>query len=132
MLQVHGDYYRRNLEICKGRVTALLDWDETRVDWRAWEVGRAIWEFCRTAQRDLDFSAARDFIETYCQAGGAILEMEVEAFVPLMKADILWGVLYDLGEVQRYVDAERGLTTDWAYQAAQLSAFDNLREVWLA
>jgi Ser/Thr protein kinase RdoA (MazF antagonist) len=65
LLQVHGDFYRRNLIIFNGRIAALIDWDETRVDWRAWEIGRAVWEFCKTAQCELNLTAARDFIEAY-------------------------------------------------------------------
>ncbi len=65
LLQVHGDFYRRNLIIFNGRIAALIDWDETRIDWRAWEIGRAVWEFCKTAQCELNLTAARDFIEAY-------------------------------------------------------------------
>jgi len=131
-VQVHGDYHPGNLKVMDSRITALLDWDETRVDWRAWEVGRSLWEFCETKDGTLDVDAARDFVDAYCTAGGYISEREVDAFVPLMRADILWGVLYSFGHAQRAIDAERGLTMEWGYQSAQLSAMEKLRKVIFA
>jgi len=132
LVQVHGDYYPGNPKARNGRITALLDWDETRVDWRAWEVARSLWEFCETAHGTLGLDAAHDFVDAYRAAGGSVLRREVDAFVTLMRADILWGVLYSFGHAQRAVDAERGLAMEWDHQAAQLSAMEGLREVSLA
>ncbi len=131
LVQVHGDYYPGNMKARRGRITALFDWDETRVEWRAWEVGRSIWEFCKTDKGVLDVAAAGDFMDAYCAAGGSILQRETHAFVLLMRADILWGVSYSLGQAQRAVDAERGLGTEWDYDSAQLSAMNTLREASL-
>ena len=130
-VQVHGDFYSGNLKAMDGRITAIFDWDETRVEWRAWEIGRAAWEFCKTANGTLDPDAAVDFVEAYIGAGAGISHTEKNALVTLMRADILWGVLYSFGHAQREVDAERGIAMDWDYHIDQLAAMERLREIHL-
>lgn len=126
-LQVHGDYYPGNMRMRRDRVVGLFDWDETRVDWRAWEVARAIWEFCERPEHRLDVHAARRFIDTYRAGGGVVTAAELAVLVTLMRVDILWGVLYSLGEFQREVSRMRGVPVGWQYQAGQLVALANLK-----
>ena len=88
-----------------------------------------MWEFCGLPSHALDIVAARAFIEDYTGAGGQVTAPERAAYPLLMRAQILWGVLYDLGEAQRAVNAERGLPDDLSYQAGQLAALERLRPI---
>ncbi len=47
----HGDYYRRNILMADGRITAVLDWDEAVTSWLEYEVANATWEFARDDPR---------------------------------------------------------------------------------
>ena len=63
VMPLHGDYYEENLLIGGRTVTGIVDWDEFRVDWRAWEVSNALWSFCRNAHSDdFDRSAGDRFL----------------------------------------------------------------------
>jgi len=44
---LHGDYTKGNLHVRDDRVVAVFDWDESRVDWRAWDIADAAWAFSR-------------------------------------------------------------------------------------
>jgi Ser/Thr protein kinase RdoA (MazF antagonist) len=119
--QTDGDFYSRNIKIQDDKVTGLFDWEETRPNWRAAEVARATWEFCGQDDHSLDMAAAIEFIDCYRASGGTIENEELRHFGLLIRADLLAGVLYDLGDDnQRAVDAERGLAMDTHYQAVSV------------
>ena len=43
---IHGDYFRGKL--CRGTdVVGLVDFEEARVDWLAFDLASAVWEFCK-------------------------------------------------------------------------------------
>lgn len=126
-MPLHGDYGADNMLIADGQVVAVLDWDWCRVDWRAWEVGNAIWAFCRDGSRtSVDRGAAAKFLEAYERAGGEVLRAERAAFGLLMRAARLWEALYVLGEIQR------GLAADWEYFQMNVAAIAGLEELDLS
>ena len=100
---IHGDFYEGNLLIGDdGEVAAVLDWDECRLDWRAWDVANALWSFCRNETNSgLDREAATAFLAAYEPLGGALFAGEREAMGLLVRASRLWEALWGLGEIQR-------------------------------
>ncbi len=119
---IHGDYYSDNLLLADGEVSAVLDWDECRVDWRAWEIAGAVWSFCRDESRvAVDSTMAAAFLEEYERAGGVATAAERATFELLMRAARLWEALYVLGEIQR------GVGADWEYFEMNVLAMDRLR-----
>lgn len=121
-MPIHGDYYEGNLLMSGGRITGVVDWDEFRVDWRAWEISNAVWSFCRNAASDeFDRDAARAFLAAYEENGQPLLASERAETVTLIRLTRLWEALYTVGE------AQRGGCPDWAYFAANLRAFGGQR-----
>ena len=100
---IHGDFHEGNLLIGDdGEVAAVLDWDECRLDWRAWDVANALWSFCRNETNSgLDREAAAAFLGAYEPLAGALLVGEREAMGLLIRASRLWEALWGVGEMQR-------------------------------
>ena len=72
---VHGDFFPGNVLFSQGRAVALVDWEEAHVDWTAYELATAVWEFCkRNGEDDLDRAAAARFVAAYRAAGGPARE----------------------------------------------------------
>jgi Ser/Thr protein kinase RdoA (MazF antagonist) len=91
---VHGDIYRGNLRVRDGRIIGLVDWEEARVDWPAWELANATWEVCKDMSRDeLDRERAERFLAAYTDSGGP---GEREPFEPLLRLRLLADALYSL------------------------------------
>ncbi|MBT7913137.1 phosphotransferase [Candidatus Bathyarchaeota archaeon] len=84
VVQVHGDYYAGNIRVQDGRIVGIFDWDETRRDYRAWEVARSVWEFCCLRNFELDGRRSKMFIDTYLDAQGEVTSSELSAFGPLI------------------------------------------------
>ncbi|HET9223528.1 MAG TPA: phosphotransferase [Roseiflexaceae bacterium] len=60
---IHGDYLPDNLFFERGEVSAIIDWDQTYLAPRAWEIARAmhlIWNFAA--------QPCRAFLAAYCAA----------------------------------------------------------------
>ena len=94
---IHGDYYPDNVLTTEGRVSGIIDWDEARLEWLAYELGRATWEFCNVDQL-LDKGAARQFVADYADAGGPIPETEFDHLAPFMRYTRLEDALFDLNQ----------------------------------
>jgi len=91
---VHGDIYRGNLRVHDGRIIGLVDWEEARVDWPAWELANATWEVCKDEASDaLDPVRADAFLAAYVAAGGP---GELEPFDQLLRLRIVGDALYSL------------------------------------
>jgi Ser/Thr protein kinase RdoA (MazF antagonist) len=105
---LHGDFHPGNLQIDRGRITAIFDWDEARVDWPAWDAADAMWSFCSDAGRTaLDHEAASVFLEAYERARGkSLLQSERTELTTLVRLRRLWEALYGLGEAQRELDID--------------------------
>ena len=89
---VHGDVSRGNLRVREGRIVALLDWEDARLDWPAWELANATWEACRAGDA-LDDARAERFLAAYAETGGP---GERSAFGPLLRLRLVADVLYSL------------------------------------
>lgn len=118
---LHGDYWPGNLLIRDDRVVGVFDWDETRLDWRAWEVADGAWSFSRHVRRDdFDRAHAREFVAAYEAGGGTVPPFERAHLVLLMRVRLLGEALYGLGRWQG------GDEADWDYVAACARALETL------
>lgn len=94
---IHGDFWPGNLLAEDGRITAVLDWVESREEWFAFELGRAVWEFC--SDRDehvLLLGRALAFLDAYREAGGPVSVDDLDLLVEFMRIGVLGDVLYGL------------------------------------
>lgn len=121
-IPIHGDYYEGNLLIGEdGEVVAILDWDECRSDWRAWDVANALWSFCRNeSDTGLDKGLAAALLDAYEPECGALLAGERAAMGLLIRASRLWEAMWGLGEMQRG-------RAGWDYFELNAAAVEGLR-----
>lgn len=118
---VHGDFYRRNILECDGRL-ALLDWDEARTDAVSVELAWSVWEFGHSGSA-LDPVRARGFLEEYRRAGGP--PYDIGMVVPFIRDRLRWEV------ARSRVAAAVGEYHDLAYEADEVRAFAMLRGMTL-
>jgi Ser/Thr protein kinase RdoA (MazF antagonist) len=85
---VHGDVDPANVRVDGGRIVGVVDWEEARLDWPAWELANAAWT---TAGEDAGRRAA--FVEAYVDAGGP---GEPELLPQLTRCRLVADVLYSL------------------------------------
>lgn len=117
----HGDYHPSNLLTESNRISAVLDWDECRSEWLAYELGRAVWEFCRDASDGGIISEFADlFIKTYKDAGGVVSEVEFDLLAGFIRCIRVQEILFSLGE------AVRGEWWEAEYTLYNFMALDNL------
>lgn len=63
---IHGDYYSDNILRTGGRVSGLIDWDETICSWQEYEVACAAWEFSRAdPSHAIDEDRFQTFLGSY-------------------------------------------------------------------
>ena len=125
-IPIHNDYFEDNLLYREGRIVGVVDWDEARLDWRAWDIANATWSFSRAVgEHRLDVSIAKEFLADYESAGGEVTGDERRVIVPLMRARLLWETLYELGR------GCLGASIDWAYLYGNLTALDDFSEEYL-
>jgi Ser/Thr protein kinase RdoA (MazF antagonist) len=89
---VHGDVYRANLLMRGGRVVGVIDWEDARADWLAWELANATWEVCKVGDA-LDEARAAAFVGAYVDARGP---GETEPLVRLVRCRLVADLLYSL------------------------------------
>jgi Ser/Thr protein kinase RdoA (MazF antagonist) len=115
---VHGDVYRGNLRVGDGRIRGVLDWEDARVDWPAWELANATWEVCMDEARDaLDPERAAAFLDAYTEAGGP---GERAPFDELLRLRLVADALYSL------TSAARGEPWDEAHVDHLLRALEHI------
>lgn len=96
----HGDFYAGNLIGDEEGISGVIDWDECRVEWLFWEVGRALWEFCGDpVKASFDLGRSTEFLSAYKAANPP--PIEVNLLPPVMKFCRLVDVLFDLTEAGR-------------------------------
>ncbi len=119
---LHGDFYAGNLRILDGRVSAIFDWDEARLDWRVCDVADALWAFCATDGRDaLDQASATPFLASYEAAAGAPVNAdERREIAALVRVRRTWEALNGIGE------AQHGHHLDLDYLDANIKAIEAL------
>lgn len=84
---IHGDYQETNLFFEDGQVSAVIDWDQSYVAPRAWEVVRTLHYVCK-----LEGTACRAFLNAYrCVLPLSSAEVEMAAVAyGWMRAHDLW------------------------------------------
>jgi Ser/Thr protein kinase RdoA (MazF antagonist) len=96
---VHGDVYRGNLRVRDRRIHGLVDWEDARVDWPAWELANATWEVCKDETRDrLDPDRSARFVDAYVAADGL---GEPGPFDELLRLRLVADALYSLANAAR-------------------------------
>ena len=96
---VHGDIYRGNLRVRDHRIHGLLDWEDARVDWPAWELANAAWEVCKDEASDrLDPDRSARFLAAYAEADGP---GELDPFDDLLRLRLVADALYSLTNAAR-------------------------------
>lgn len=104
VMAIHADYHEENLLVGDdGEVAAIIDWDECRVDWRAWDIANGLWSLCRNeGNTNLVGSQASAFLESYESASGlGVLAAERAVFALCVRATRLYEALWGIGEMQR-------------------------------
>jgi len=89
---VHGDVAQANFRVRDGRIAGVIDWEEARVDWPAWELANAAWEVCKVGDA-LDTQRADVFVAAYLDAGGP---GETAPFDALLRLRLVADALYSL------------------------------------
>jgi Ser/Thr protein kinase RdoA (MazF antagonist) len=96
---VHGDLYRANLRVHDGRINGILDWEDARVDWPAWELANTTWEVCKDeARHRLDPERSARFLEAYAEADGP---GELASFDDLLRLRLVADTLLSLTNAAR-------------------------------
>ena len=113
---VHGDVFRGNFLVRDGAVVAIVDWEEAKLDWVAYDLANAMWEFCKSGDVVLNRVAADEFVRAYRDAGGTVPPEEDEALIPLVR----------VRRVLELLRAPYDRTVDWNYQLCNLEAFHGL------
>lgn len=90
---VHCDYHPGNLKFTGDVVTGVFDFDWSKVDFRLFDLGLALWYFCTSWQGSEDGSLRLDAVRTFLRAyhekvsagprGAALTPSEVR-YLPLM------------------------------------------------
>lgn len=110
---VHGDFWAGNLIWEAGRVAAVIDWSEARVDVLASELAWATWEFGHDeASRALDIDRARTFLAGFRAVRGPWEPGLEDVFVPLMRVELRRNARYSLADPG---DAEYGTALQRAF-----------------
>ena len=125
---IHSDYHEGNLLIVEGgptdgEVAAIIDWDETRLDWRVWDVANALWSLCRNdTNTALIAPAAAAFLEAYESTGPPVLSNERGLVTLCTRATRLFEALWGIGEMQRG-------HTGWDYFEQNVAAIAGIEEL---
>jgi Ser/Thr protein kinase RdoA (MazF antagonist) len=88
----HNDIFEGNVLVHRGRVSAVLDWEEANIDWQVWDLASSLWPFCADAGR-LHQRAVTEFLTAYRAAGGTVPSDEDDLIVPLIRARRILEVL---------------------------------------
>jgi Ser/Thr protein kinase RdoA (MazF antagonist) len=96
----------------------MLDWEDTRVDWPAWELANATWELWKDEAHDrLDPDRSARFLEAYAEADGP---GELGPFDDLLRLRLAADALYSL------TNAARDEPSDLQYVEHLLRALERL------
>jgi Ser/Thr protein kinase RdoA (MazF antagonist) len=116
---LHGDWYRGNLLVHGGRISAVLDWDEAWIGPPEFELAAAAREF--GSRWDTDLTAARRFVDDYLHAGGTAPSLPDEALAQLIRHRLRCEVVAS-GRSGRVIEPD-----DADYRRHQVDLFTRLR-----
>ena len=119
---LHGDFYRGNLLVEGGRITGLIDWDDSRVGSLESELAWSTWELAQAPPPGDGFDPERTarFLAVYRDSGGPA-SADLAVLVPLIRANLR----REVREAARMRAA--GAVPDDEYVARALRAFNALR-----
>jgi homoserine kinase type II len=96
---VHGDFWADNVIWDAGRVAAVIDWSEARVDVLARELAWATWEFGHDeASRELDVDRARTFLKGFHAVRERWEPRLADVLIPLMRVELRRNARYALAD----------------------------------
>jgi len=73
LIPIHGDYYAGNLLWDGKKITGVVDFDDSRLEWAQYEIARSLWEFTRDdAAFVLDPRRRDAYLEGYSSANPGI------------------------------------------------------------
>jgi Ser/Thr protein kinase RdoA (MazF antagonist) len=125
-LPIHGDFYGGNLFVRGDRIVGVVDWSDADLMPMEQEVSWAVWEFCQDAGgEDLVDERAEAFLRAYVAADGPA--NVAPPFDPLP-----WVRRRLRAEARGWFSDPRSATEPDVYHAAQLVAFERLRDRHLA
>jgi Ser/Thr protein kinase RdoA (MazF antagonist) len=113
----HNDIFGGNVLVHRGRVSAVLDWEEADLDWLVWDLASAMWSLSSSEDAEPWPDAMTDFVRVYRAAGGPVPPEEDDLIVPLVRARLLLEVLR----------APYDRQPQWNRQMASLRAYTTLR-----
>jgi Ser/Thr protein kinase RdoA (MazF antagonist) len=112
----HNDIFGGNVLVHRGRVSAVLDWEEADLDWLVWDLASAMWSLSSSEDAEPWPDAMTDFVRVYRAAGGPVPPAEDDLIVPLVRARLLLEVLR----------APYDRQPQWDRQLASLRAYTSL------
>ncbi|MFL5541027.1 MAG: phosphotransferase enzyme family protein [Longimicrobiaceae bacterium] len=118
---LHGDFYRGNLLVEGGRITGLIDWDDSRVGSLESELAWSTWELAQAPDGGLDPGRTARFLEVYVASGGPA-SPDLAVLVPLIRANLR----REVREAAR-ARAAGAVLDDDEYVARALRGFNALR-----
>ncbi len=119
---IHGDFWGNNVLHDGNRITAIIDWDDTRIGSLDRELAWAVWEFCADpGAHGLDDVKAARFLDIYASNGGPVEVDDRSFIIPLIREHLRYEALRALGA------AERGQPADLDYVAGAIRNFAELR-----
>ena len=110
---IHNDLYPRNVLVRDDRIVALVDWAEARLDWLAYDLANAMWEFCHVGDELVEAHVGA-FLGAYREGGGPVVDED--PLVPLIR----------LRRAVEVMQAARGDATDADYTLHNLRALELL------
>jgi thiamine kinase-like enzyme len=96
---IHGDFAPRNVLANAESVSGIVDWDDCQVEWLAWDLAKAAWEFC--SERDICSPVPRkliDFWETYETSLGMQVVRSVSELMQFIWSVRCIEIFYALGD----------------------------------
>lgn len=95
---MHGDFWSDNIVWSAGRVAAVIDWSEARLDVLARELAWATWEFGHDGAYELDVDRARTFLGGYREVCGRWEHGLADVFIVLMRVELRLNARYSLAD----------------------------------
>jgi Ser/Thr protein kinase RdoA (MazF antagonist) len=122
---VHGDFWAGNIICAARRVSAVIDFSESRLDVLARELAWSTWEFGHEDHYQLNVERARTFLAGYHEVQGPWEPHLSDVLIPLMRIELRRNARYSLANprdteynraLQREFERLRGLSASQMLQ----------------
>lgn len=124
-IPIHGDFYPNNLIAdSEGKIVSVIDWDESRIDWRAWDLANALLEFCAgPAGTDFNPACAKAFIREYETVASPLSQDELAVLPLLIRARKLDEFMFSVAETVSFA------VKDWEYLKTSFSGWLQVQDL---